>query len=279
MKPLYLALPILLLSGCSMMGSLAKESALSLTERFGREHFTFAGELPENFGVEVSTTYYPLSPEHCQVYNYGLERYVAREGYKQYTTEIKPRPSRFSFDIPMTYHIGLCDMKLGRITFRMRGRYGEESWQKHSDYGAIAIADTRPEWAPEFDAEGQQHMRGYCTWLFQISKLRLELSKVLHCSRTDEKWVVETDFYKRRSIGLTVVRDELPGKTVLLDMRVDPEELPATRETWIKFPEGWKPCAEEEVEGGTWIWCRNPPTFRTFTMDGKTCTVYPRCEE
>lgn len=275
MKPLYLALPILLLSGCSMMGSLAKESALTLTERFGREHFTFAGDLPDNFGIEVSTTYYPLSPEHCQVYNYGLERYVAREGYKQYTAEINPRPSHFSFDIPMTYHIGLCDMKLGRITYLMEGRYGDRSWDRDGDHGVIAIADTRPEWALEFDAEGQQRMRGYCTWLFQISKLRLEMEKMLNCSRTDETWVLEADPYKRRSIGLTVVRDELPGKTVLLDMRVNPEEEPSVDRRWIQTEAGWKPCQGSETSDR----CQSPPVFKSFKMGERECTVYPNCKE
>jgi hypothetical protein len=282
MKIHYLALSAVLLSACAPMGSLVKESALGLTERDGREHFTFAGELPADFGIEVSARYYPLNPERCQTFSMGSGDYVVRDGYKQYEAEFKSKPSRFSFDIPLSRHIGLCNMQLGRIAFLMEGRYGEESWQRHGDHGVIGIAETRPEWAPQFDEQGTQHMRGYCTWAFQLSKAHSRqglISKVLNCSRTDATWGQEADPYKRRSIGLTVGLDELPGKTVLLDMRVDPHERPATRETWIKFPEGWKPCAEEEVESGTWIWCRNPPTFRTFKMNGQECTVYPRCEE
>ena len=279
MKYLYLVLPAVLLSACAPMGSLVKESALGLTERDGREHFTFAGELPADFSIRVSARYYPLNPERCQTFSMGSGDYVVRDGYKQYETEFKSKPSRFSFDIPLSRHIGLCDMELGRVAFFMGGRYGERSWDKDGDHGVIAIAETRPERAPQFDQQGTQRMRGYCTWLFQLSKARSrlgEIEKLLNCSRTDDTWEQEADPYKRRSIGLTVGLDELPGKTVLLDMRVDPHERPAYRNTWIQFPEGWKPCQPKE---GGWISCQSPPIFKTFKMGGEECTVYPSCTE
>ena len=167
-------------------------------------------------------------------------------------------------------------MKLGGIGLLIRGRYGDQSWQHHRSTGGIGIADTRPTGAPEFDSDGSQTLRGLCTWLFQISKIQLQLSKVLSCSETDESWELDPDFVKRRSIGTVLGRDELSGKTIVLDIRVNPEERPAYRNTWIEFPEGWKPCQPKE---GGWISCQAPPVFKTFKMNGQECTVYPACTE
>ncbi|QJD57833.1 hypothetical protein HG264_02345 [Pseudomonas sp. gcc21] len=276
MKKSLLLLPLVLLTACNATGSLVKESALSLTEREGRESFTLAGELPANFLIQATAQFNPLNPERCQVYNMGLGHNVTRDTRTQYRTEFQDKPSSFSFDIPLTYHIGLCDMELSGVGLLIRGRYGEESWQHHRSTGGIGIADTRPAGAPEFDSNGIQTLRGVCTWLFQISKLRLELSKVLSCSETDESWELDPDFVKRRSIGVALGRDELPGKTLALDLRVNPREQPAYRNTWIEFAEGWKPCQPKE---GGWISCQSPPVFKTFKMNGRECTVYPACTE
>src|SRR5690606_39694387 len=86
------------------------------------------------------------------------------------------------------------------------GRYGQQHWQDDAAHGGLAIVDSRPEQAPPFDSDGTLTVRGYCTWLFQISKLQLELSKLLSCSEPDEHWQLDPDFAKRRSVG--VVRSE-----------------------------------------------------------------------
>lgn len=141
-------------------------------------------------------------------------------------------------------------MKLGGIGLLIRGRYGDQRWQHHRSTGGIGIAATRPMGAPEFDPDGTQTLRGLCTWLFQLSKARARqglISKVLSCSETDESWELDPDFVKRRSIGTVLGRDELSGKKLVLELRVNQEERPAMRETWIRFPEGWKPCAEEDT--------------------------------
>ena len=279
MKKLLLLLPFALLTACNATSSLVKESALSLTEREGRESFKLAGELPANFLIQATAQFNPLNPERCQIYNMGLGHNVTRDTRKQYSTEFQDEPSSFSFDIPLTYHIGLCDMELGRVALTMEGRYGNKDWQRHGAYGGIGIAETRPAGAPEFSPDGTQTLRGLCTWLFQLSKARSRqglISKVLSCSETDELWELDPDFVKRRSIGLALGRDELPGKTLVLDLRVNPKEQPAYRNTWIEFSEGWKPCQPKE---GGWISCQSPPIFKTFRMNGRECTVYPACTE
>ena len=278
-RKLILPLSLAFLGGCTLTGSLAKEGVLSLTEREGRERFTLAGELPAHFSIQATAYFSPDNPERCQVYSIGQGREVTRELITQYTTPYHDRPADFSMDIPLTYHIGLCNGTLQQVALQFIGRYGQKRWQDDAAHGGLAIVDSRPEQAPPFDSDGTLTVRGYCTWLFQISKLQLELSKLLSCSEPDEHWQLDPDFAKRRSVGAVLGRDELAGKTVRLDLRVNPEEEPAMDETWIKFPHGWKPCAEEKTSGRTWMWCRNPPTFRTFSMDGKECTVYPNCVE
>jgi hypothetical protein len=71
------------------------------------------------------------------------------------------------------------------------------------------------------------------------------------------------------------VRDELPGKTVRLDIQTNPKERPYRDDTWLKLPEGWKPCLPKEG----WQRCQTPPVFKTFQMNGQECTVYPNCKE
>ncbi|MEH6386659.1 hypothetical protein [Pseudomonas profundi] len=275
MKKLLLLLPLVLLTACNATGSMVKESALSLTEREGRESFTLAGKLPANFLIQATAQFNPLNPERCQVYNMGQGHNVTRDTRTQYRTEFQDEPSSFSFDIPLTYHIGLCDMELGGVGLLIRGRYGEASWQHHRSTGGIGIADTRPADAPEFASNGTQTLRGICTWLFQISKLRLELSKVLSCSKTDESWKLDPDFVKRRSIGTTLGRDELAGKTVVLNLRVNPKEEPSMHRRWIQTEAGWKPCTGTEQSGR----CQSPPVFKPFKMGEQKCTVYPACKE
>lgn len=274
-----LCLAAMALSGCSLAGHMTKEGAMSLTERNGREHFTLAGELPADFMLQATTKYYPVEPEHCQVYSYGLGRDVTRDGYEQEETGYSKKPHTFKIKIPLNKYIGRCTMRASQVSLLIRGRYGEKDWQETHAFGGIGIAETRPQGAPEFSPDGTHTLRGYCTWMFQISRLHLQLSKLLSCSETDDTWQLDPKIINRRSIGETFGRDELPGKTVYLEIREHPEERPAIRETWIEFPEGWKPCAEEETPQGKWIWCKQPPRFRTFSMDGKNCTVYPACEE
>ena len=257
------------------MGSLA--SALSLTERFGREHFTFTGGLPENFGIEVIIEYIPERLEHCHIYSRTSGKNELKYWYETFTHDIQPKPSRFSYDIPLTYHIGRCHMKLTSIIYRLEGRYGERDWERSGHHGIIDLTDTRSEWTRQFDAHGQLRLRGYCSRHFRLSEARSrvgEIEKSHFCYQADENWVKETKPATRLFTELMVGLDELAGKTVSLDIRLDPEERPFFSNRWIQFPEGWKPCLLTEDE---WNSCQSPPVFKTFKMHGRECTVYPTC--
>ncbi len=275
-RPLLLCLSTLALAACSFTGSLAKESVLSLTERGGREHFTLAGELPAHFQLQTTAKYDVLDASKCQTYSIGLGENVTRDMIRQETTDLKNVPHNFSLKIPLMHHVGTCAAELRHIKLDFEGRYGDQSWQRHGDFGSISIADTTPQTMPAFRGDGTLKIRGMCTWMFQVSRLRYDISKLLSCSQPDENWHLDPDMSKRKGIGTVLGRDELAGKTVFLELRVDPQERPSHRNTWIQFPEGWKPC--EPKEGG-WISCQDPPIFKTFEMNGQQCTVYPNCTE
>lgn len=269
----------LTLTACSFAGHMAKEGALSLTERSGREYFTLAGNLPANFELAAVAHYQVLDEEKCQVRNFGVSGTSTRDMATQQDTELKNHPHDFSLKIPLTHHIGSCHSELYRVRLQVTGHYGEDIKRQSRHGGGLGIVDTRPDNAPSFDNNDTLYLRGMCTWMFQISRLYVGVDKILHCSQPNESWSLDPDMSKRKGFGATIGRDELAGKTVMLEIREDPQERPAIRETWIQFPEGWKPCAEEQTEQGKWIWCRNPPTFRTFQMNGQECTVYPNCKE
>ena len=280
--PILLCLSTLALTACSFAGHMAKEGVLSLTERSGREHFTLAGSLPANFELMASAQYQVLDAEKCQVRDFSSSGTSTRTMVIQQSTELNNHPHDFSLNIPLTHHVGLCHSELYRVALYVTGHYGEESWKQDRHGGGIPVVDTRPTHAPSFASDGTMLLRGMCTWMFKLSTAysrKGQVSKLLHCSQPDENWSQDYDLSKRRGLGVTLGRDELAGKTVRLEIREDPQERPAIRETWVQFPEGWKPCAEEQTDQGKWIWCRNPPTFRTFQMNGQECTVYPNCRE
>jgi hypothetical protein len=222
---LWLGLLALPLSACSSLGNL------------GGESFTLAGELPANFFIKGQAYYY-----------------VANDCDGQ--ADVKTFKS---FDIPVNYRDGLCEMRLARVGLFINGRYGDKDWQQTYDNGGLVIVDKLPEGAPGFQADGSLTKQAECTWWFQVSKVYLELSKLLNC----------------KGAGAYLLRDELPGKTVKLEFRMNPVEEPSYDRRWIETPAGWKPCQRTETSER----CQTAPIFKTFKMNGRECTVYPNCTE
>ena len=154
-------------------------------------------------------------------------------------------------------------MRLTALDLNINGRYGQQRWQQTYANGGFRIFNQLPADSPKFDKDGIRSVTAQCNWLFQQSQAKSrfgEISKLLTCAAS----------------GTHLQYDQLAGKTVKLVIEVNPEEEPSHDDTWIKFPTGWKPCAHES---NGWRWCRNPPVFQTFQMNGRTCTVYPGCTE
>lgn len=228
----------LALTACSSLAALSGDS------------FTLEGQLPANFAIKAQAFY--AVAEGC----------TGRSQAKSFDSGFHQEPQHYSFSIPVSYRSGLCEMRLARVKLMTDGRYGPQDWQQTYDHGSLVLVDRLPEGAPDFDASGTLTRQATCTWWFQISKLRLELSKMLNC----------------KGDGAYLVGSELSGKTVKLNIAVSANESPYLDGYWLNTPTGWKPCT------GRWgtrfeELCTTPPQFRTFQMNGQECTAYPNCTE
>ncbi len=249
------------LTACSWVGVLATEGPLLLTERRGLDSFTLVADQPDNFGLSVTGWYGPVDTNglNCQVTNLHNNKQQARELGKRFDIPINTEAKSTSRTIPLTYYVGACKLRLGKVEMEIDGRYGERPRQKTYADAIFYIHRKVTDDEQGFDKNGTRQVDALCTWLFQESKLHLELTKLLTC----------------RGAGANLQYDQLAGKTVKLAIAVNPEEEPYRDDTWIKFPEGWKPCQPKEG----WQRCQKPPVFKTFQMNGQTCTVYPGCTE
>jgi hypothetical protein len=239
---LWLGLLALPLSACSSLGNL------------GGESFTLAGELPANFFIKGQAYYYVAND--CD----------GRADVKTFKNSYQGQAQQYNFTIPVNYRDGLCEMALSKVDLFINGRYGDKDWQQTYADGGLLIVDKLPEGAPGFQADGSLTKQAECTWWFQLSKAKSrkgEISKLLNC----------------KGAGAYLLRDELPGKTVKLEFRMNPEEEPSHDDTWVQFPGGWKPCLGKGIDD-SYGFCRgNTKDFRTFKMDDRVCTVYPNCTE
>jgi len=228
------------------------------------DSFTLKGNLPAEFGIDAIAFYTPLKPNtaSCQAQTLEPGKTVTRRYAYEYSADFKNEPQAFSFDIPLNHTKKSCAMKLLDLRLAIRGRHGQQNWQSSYADGALYFFRYPTSKTVAFDANGTYKMNGKCRWSFQQSVARSrpdEIEKLLDCGGT----------------GAYIAFDQINNKTIVLEIEVSPEERPSERNTWIKFPVGWKPCAHQ----GDWRWCREPVSFKTFKMNGKTCTVYPNCTE
>ncbi|AVJ22215.1 hypothetical protein CQ006_27775 [Pseudomonas cedrina] len=252
------------LTACSWVGVLATEGPLLLTERRGLDSFTLVADLPDNFGLSVTGWYGPVDKNglNCQVTNLHNNKQQARELGKRFDIPINAEAKSTSRTIPLTYYVGTCKLRLGKVEMEIDGRYGEQPWQKTYADAIFYIHKRTPEDEQNFDNNSTRQVDAQCTWLFQQSKAKSrlgEVSKLLIC----------------KGAGANLQYDQLAGKTVKLAIQVNPEERPSVRNRWIKGDSGWKPCLGTEKSDR----CQQPPIFKTFLMNGQTCTVYPGCTE
>lgn len=249
----------------------------------GLEHFTLMGELPADFSSKITATYIPTQREGCTrtFYSYGLGKEVTElnRHFAIFETERNPQPQQIKQKIPLSYKLVGCTLQLASVDFKVVGHYGPDPvLDKYPSGAGLRVHEQRTEQIPSFPADGTLKVRGLCTWLFQISNALARkggIAKLLFCHTAGEQWQVAEDFSKRRGMGIAVIRGELPGKTIKMEFRVNPEEEPSHDDTWVKFPEGWKPCLPK----AGWPNCQKPPVFKTFNMNGRECTVYPNCTE
>jgi hypothetical protein len=255
-----LAIALLILSACSVIASVAKEGALSVTGRSGWETFNLTGELPPEFGVDVTVWYAPIKINaSCETDDFYSTDKRRRTHAKSFEQDFSTQAQTFNFKVPLKYSVGLCAMQIARVDMEINGRYGNKDWQRTYDDGGLRFVTALPEGSPVFNDKGILEIVGKCEWTFRDMPARGELVKILNC----------------KGAGAYLQPDQLADKTVKFKIEVNPQERPYYDRTWIKFPEGWKPCLPKQG----WLGCQEPPLFKTFKMNGQTCTVYPDCKE
>jgi hypothetical protein len=265
-RPLYLAaasIALLSLSACSVIASAAKEGALSVTGRSGWKTFNLTGELPPEFGIKAVVWYAPIAPSaSCEKNDIYSDKKRTRTHAQVFEKDYNPQAHTFNFKVPLTYSIGLCAMEIARVDMRIRGRFGNKDWQTSYDDGGLRFVESHPIDSPHINENENKSLviTGKCEWWFQDMRARGQLSKLLNC----------------KGVGAYLNTNRLSNKTVELQIQVSPDETPYRDDTWIKFPNGWKPC---ELDKDGWNWCQIPPIFKTFKMNDQTCTIYPGCTE
>jgi len=256
-----LILSFLTLSGCDWLGLFAKEGAVAATSHRGWSTFTFKGQLPAQFGIDATAWYGPDDPDKASCQSPTIEpgKTVTRRYGKQYSADIQAQPQEFSFEIPLNYYKGLCGMSLRRVKLEINIRYGEEKWQR--TYGGGNFYIEHPEAADSaiFTKAGTLDISAKCSLMFQESRLHFGIAKLMSC----------------RGARAILPQENLANKTINLKVEVNPVEEPTRVDTWIKFPNGWKPCLPKKG----WQRCQVPPVFKTFEMNGQICTIYPNCKE
>ncbi|WP_283190624.1 hypothetical protein [Pseudomonas sp. PMCC200344] len=270
----FLALP--LMGACSWAGQMVKDSVEGVTSNYGSEHFTLVAIVPPNFGFTSKAQYSPKEGQDCEVYSPGLGGSVTRQQQKSNKTLAKSTEQTISTEIPLEYHIAGCSMELTRVNYEVDATYGNGIWDDGLDHaGGLAIVGKT-----STKTSSETGQRGLCTWLFQLSTAKAKkggIEKILSCNAADEKWQVPENKRERRKPGGVAERSALPGKVIKLELRQSSEERPAIGDTWLKLPEGWKPCLGKGVND-PYGFCRgNTKDFRTFKLNGRECTVYPSC--
>lgn len=274
----FLTLP--LIGACSFAGQIAKDSVEGATSYYSREHFTLVATIPAKFGFTSKAIYSPKSGEKCETYSPGLGGNVTRQQQNSNTTDAKDIEQTVSTDIPLEYHIADCSMELTRVSYEVSARYGTGSLDSDLELaGGISATSTKTR-ANSETYERTIEQRGLCSWLFKISNSKItkgQVEKILSCYAANENWETSEIRSKRRKPGGAIQRAELANKTVRIEFRLSVEERPAINDTWIKVPEGWKPCLGEGQDDPYGFCGGLTDKFRTFKLNGKECTVYPGC--
>ncbi|EJL06556.1 hypothetical protein [Pseudomonas chlororaphis] len=232
------------------------------------ESFIFTADLPPNFAYYAIAKYAPAEGETCTV---TLDDNPYLGFNREWRTEYKPE-----HEVPIYRTVKGCRLAIYKIDLEINATYGKTRGDFSGDTTAIAIRkELEEQYKGTFDAAGESAINGQCQWLFRTSGKTRILRKLLDCKKVDAQGMVT----KGRPVGAYTL-DQLPGKTVKMNIRLADEERPGWGDTWVKVPNGWKRCLGKGLEDQDAYCFGNYKDFSTFKMpDGRTCTIYPGCTE
>ena len=232
------------------------------------ESFTFTADLPPNFAYYAVAKYAPTKGETCTV---TLDDNPYLGFNREWRTAYKPES-----EIPIYRTVKGCRLAIYKIDLEINAIYGADYGDFSGDTTAVIIREElKTQYKGTFDTNGESAIKGQCQWLFRTQGPKRRLSKGLDCKKTDDQGVVT----KGRPVGAYTL-DQLPGKTVILKIKLADEERPGWGDTWVKFPNGWKRCMGEGLEDQRGYCHGNYTDFSSFLMpDGRSCSIYPGCTE
>ncbi len=241
--------------------------------------FILQGEQPAQIKLQLKVRYEPNAGTDSCV---SLRNIRKSKMYRYLETARQDTDGRYKLAIPTAITVEGCDLPIRSINIEALGKYGEEiRYGKKYDkedgdrfaagIGFFTLSDER------LLDEQVTHYRSLCEWTFRI--MPKGLIKILICKMPDEQWQLPADRFKQGKLRFYLARNQLAGQEITVDFRLNPEEKPYFNGSWDKTPTGWKRCAGDG-DNRLIDYCDSAPgMYRTFEMDGKTCTVYPNCTE
>ncbi|QVM91403.1 hypothetical protein JYG34_25950 [Pseudomonas entomophila] len=233
--------------------------------------FTLVGELPPNFSYWAGALYEPEPGTPCTVTDWTR---TMPEYNRPWLGEYKPE-----IEIQIRTLIKGCQMVLKTVEIKIFARWSEATRVNRTDSSTRAGMHIYAEYEGKNKRELKNNYEdtfyGECHWKFRTMGKKRQLRKMLSC-RQD---------VSRGEIGLGIVYaaytlDQLPGKTIKMNVRLLEEEEPGEGGRWVKFPNGWKRCMGKGFED-PYAFCRgNTSDFSHFTgPNGEICTIHPGCKE
>ncbi|WP_248919230.1 hypothetical protein [Pseudomonas entomophila] len=230
--------------------------------------FTLIGELPPNFSYTASTVYVPEPGKECAVTDW--RRSMPSFNRKR---DVPYNPVAI---VEIRKVIKGCQMILDIIKITIIAKYGDKFHQQSSDHANIGTYITlEDKYRRTLQSNTEDTFYGVCQWLFRTASEVRNIRKILDCKKDNERGE------KRRGKPFAAYTlDQLPGKTIRMNLRLADTERPYFKDTWVEFPNGWKRCLGEGMADlHAYCW-GNHTDFSEFIMpDGRLCTIYPGCKE
>ena len=275
MKPLYLLPALPLLHACSVIGFVAKESALDATSHYGFSSTTLIAELPANHGITYNASYTPVDPQDCTVASLGTGGMRSRPNqYRTEQADARSDAHTATFRIPLTYTIGSCTQQLDNITVSIKSPSGRYS------LAGVKVLPALPDGlGPVRAADAELIVRRLCGTAYHIvpGHERHVLTKAIDCLAADSLWQPEEQTSRHPGAVTNIAYTELTKTDLRFVYRLVDKEWPLYPENWSRVGDGMKPCASQWKWLGEATCSYNQQTFSTFEMDGRQCTTYPGC--
>ena len=231
------------------------------------ETFTFTADLPPDFAYVAVVYYEPAKGETCTVETRDNKAPVFNRNWR---TEYQP-----DAEITIRRTRNGCPLVISQIKLEINASYGKTRRDFGGDNAVVAIREELEEqYKGTFDEAGESAFYGQCQWLFRTSGEPRILRKILDCKKTNP---LGEPGQGRPFAAYTL--DQLPGKTVKMNIKLSDEEAPYYSGWWLHREDGWRPCTGRWGTSNEEL-CLTPPQFTDFMMpDGRKCTVYPGCTE